>query len=567
MQINQHRIFLGIILLCSGIFAQDPNFHIYLALGQSNMEGQGTIEKQDETVDSRFQVIEALDCPNLGRSQGIWYSAVPPLFRCNTGLSPVDYFGRTLVAKLPVGIKVGVVNVAVAGSKIELFDKANYLSYTSGVEPWMKTMIDEYGGNPYGRLVAMAKLAQKTGVIKGILLHQGESNSGDQLWPSKVKAIYKNLLADLGLDSAKVPLLAGEVVQTAMGGVCGGMNAIIGTLPKTISTAYVISSSGLAQKGDSLHFTSASYRTLGARYAEKMLTLLGDLTPNPVVVSFGAPLATDNFDSPATIPIEVKASSTAGNIAKVEIWNGTQLLVSLAAPPYTYQWKNVTAGAYSLKALATDDKGNTAQVGVSIKAVAPQVAYGGTPWAIPGLIELENFDVGENGSAYLDNTVGSETGVALRTGTDVDLEVCTDVGGGYNIGWATVGEWLEYSVNVATAGTYSVDVRAACNGTGRTISLQANGKSLASDLAIPNTGGWQAWENVTVNELKLDTGVQVIRLTIGAVDYVNLNSMTFTLVKADPVPVALPLTQRINVQGAATGSRKMGYDLNGKRLP
>jgi hypothetical protein len=166
-------------------FAQDQKFYVFLCFGQSNMEGSAKFEAQDTTVDSRFQVMEAVDCPNLKREKGKWYAAVPPLCRCYTGLSPADYFGRTLVKNLPKDVKVGVINVAVGGCKIELFDKNNYKAYADTAPVWMKGIIKEYDGNPYERLVQMAKLAQKDGVIKGILLHQGESNTGDTTWPAK----------------------------------------------------------------------------------------------------------------------------------------------------------------------------------------------------------------------------------------------------------------------------------------------------------------------------------------------------------------------------------------------
>jgi len=193
------------------------------------MEGnQGTIETQDMTVDSRFQVMEAVDCSNLGRKKGIWYTAAPPLCRCYSGLTPADYFGRTMIANLPANVRVGVVNVSVAGCKIELFDRDNYKTYVSTItEDWLKTIINGYGGNPYAYLIEIAKLAQKDGVIKGILLHQGESNTGDSQWPTKVKGIYNNLITDLGLDPTKVPLLAGEVVNADQGGACASMNTII----------------------------------------------------------------------------------------------------------------------------------------------------------------------------------------------------------------------------------------------------------------------------------------------------------------------------------------------------
>ncbi|TKK67269.1 sialate O-acetylesterase [Ilyomonas limi] len=257
-------------------FSQNSKFYIFLCLGQSNMEGNARIEPQDTTdVNRRFQVMEAVDCPNLNRVKGQWYTAVPPLCRCKTGLTPADYFGRTLVANLPKDAKVGVINVAVGGCKIELFDKNNYQVYADTAPVWMKGMIKEYDGNPYARLVEMAKLAQKDGVIKGILLHQGESNTGDTTWPQKVKQVYDNLLQDLNLDAASVPLLAGEVVNADQGGACAKMNTIIDELPQTIPTAHVISSAGCPQKGDNLHFTAEGYRMLGRRYAAEMLLMLG----------------------------------------------------------------------------------------------------------------------------------------------------------------------------------------------------------------------------------------------------------------------------------------------------
>ena len=92
----------------------DPKLYIFLCFGQSNMEGfPGGIEQQDKTVDKRFQVLAAVDFPELNRKQGQWYDAVPPLCRPGNGLCPADYFGRTLVANLPENVRVGVVNVAV----------------------------------------------------------------------------------------------------------------------------------------------------------------------------------------------------------------------------------------------------------------------------------------------------------------------------------------------------------------------------------------------------------------------------------------------------------------------
>ena len=259
------------------VFSQDKNFYIFLCFGQSNMEGFPGIEEQDKTdVDNRFQMLAAVDFQKLGREKGHWYTAVPPLCRPSTGLCPADYFGRTMVANLPKNIRVGVVVVAVAGCKIELFDKDNYQAYDSTAPTWMKNIIKQYNGNPYQYLVNMAKLAQKDGIIKGILLHQGESNTDDKDWPNKVKVIYDNLIKDLNLNAEKVPLLAGEVVNADENGACASMNKIIDELPETIPNSYVISSAGCpARPPDHLHFTAEGYRELGKRYGDKMLSLLG----------------------------------------------------------------------------------------------------------------------------------------------------------------------------------------------------------------------------------------------------------------------------------------------------
>jgi hypothetical protein len=270
-------LFLLAVLLLGSVksFSQDQNFYIYLCFGQSNMEGAAKPEAQDSVVDSRFQVMQAVNCENIGRTMGHWYTAVPPLCRCRSGLSPADYFGRTMVANLPENVRVGVINVSIGGCRIELFDKDNYPAYVETAPGWLKNMVKEYDENPYGRLVEMAKMAQKDGVIKGILLHQGESNPNDSLWTRKVKGVYDNLMKDLNLNPKNVPLLAGETVNADQGGVCAGMNAIIATLPQTLPNSYVISSAGCPDKQDNLHFSAEGYRIFGKRYADKMLSLMG----------------------------------------------------------------------------------------------------------------------------------------------------------------------------------------------------------------------------------------------------------------------------------------------------
>lgn len=251
-------------------------FHVYLCFGQSNMEGHAKVEEQDTiNINSRFVVLQTVNCPTSNKIKGKWRKAVPPLTRCNTGLSPADYFGRTMIDSLPPNIKIGIINVSVGGCKIELFDKENFESYVLESPQWLQNMVKEYDGDPYKRLVEMAKLAQSDGaIIKGILLHQGESNSGDQDWPLKVEKVYNNLLLDLGLPSKSLPLLVGEMLNFDQSGACASMNEIIQKLPEVMPNAYVIPSKGCEGIGDNLHFNASGYRELGKRYAKQMLEIL-----------------------------------------------------------------------------------------------------------------------------------------------------------------------------------------------------------------------------------------------------------------------------------------------------
>lgn len=274
----------------------DPNFHIYLCFGQSNMEGNAAIEAQDRTgVDSRFRMMAGVNMNSSSRKKGEWYVAYPPLCREFTGLTPADYFGREMVANLPDSIKVGVINVAVGGASIDLFDEDKCAAYIAKEADWFKSYCKEYNNNPFRELVNLAKKAQKDGVIKGILLHQGCTNNCQQDWPVRVKRVYIRLLNELGLNEEECPLLIGELLQQDVGGVCWGHNNVIAVTKNVIPNSHVISSANCPAASDGLHFTAEGYRMIGKRYATKMLSLLGKK-------------ATIDFDAEADpLPLNVEA--------------------------------------------------------------------------------------------------------------------------------------------------------------------------------------------------------------------------------------------------------------------
>ena len=253
----------------------NPNFYIYLAFGQSNMQGAGPIEDQDRICPERFKMMAAVDFPTLNRTKGNWYTATPPLCREDTGLSPCDYFGREMVKRLPKKISIGIINVSVFGISIDAFLEDLSSSYYRKEADCIKNVSKLYDFNLFRTLVTLAKKAQSDGVIRGILVHQGEKNAGEKDWPKKIKMVYKRLLKELNLKAKNVPLLVGEVVHETMSGQFSFHNKLIDTIPEIIPTAYVVKSDYLEPADDRLHFSSKGNRDFGKRYAEKMLKIMG----------------------------------------------------------------------------------------------------------------------------------------------------------------------------------------------------------------------------------------------------------------------------------------------------
>ena len=148
---TKHLIILfsiGFIMLTTTCCSPSKeDFHIYLCFGQSNMEGSAEIEPQDTSAVDRFFLLQSYDCANLSRKKHTWYPAVPPLSHCYAGLSPTDYFWRTMVTNLPEDIKIGVINIAIGGCDIRVFDKDIYQDYDSTyAEDWFTDKINAYEG-------------------------------------------------------------------------------------------------------------------------------------------------------------------------------------------------------------------------------------------------------------------------------------------------------------------------------------------------------------------------------------------------------------------------------------
>ena len=263
--LTAQAMFFVVWLLATACLAQDPNLHIYLAYGQSNMSGQATVTDKDRVQDSRFLVLRAANHSN--QKVGEFYPAAPPMGHSQSKVGIADIFGRTMVANLPDSIKVAVANIAIGGQSIDLFDKDRNKAYVQNAknkgDTWWIQYLDEYGGDVYKRIVEMGKIAKQKGVIKGFLFHQGEADYQMNDWPKRVKKVYDDLIAELELDPEKTPILIGELAPT---GDLGWRNDAVKQAADLIPNGHLVSAQGcpaLKEASYTLHFTREGYETFG----------------------------------------------------------------------------------------------------------------------------------------------------------------------------------------------------------------------------------------------------------------------------------------------------------------
>jgi xylan 1,4-beta-xylosidase len=252
-----------------------------------------------------------------------------------------------------------------------------------------------------------------------------------------------------------------------------------------------------------------------------------NVTGTPPTVSITAPADKSSFTTLQTITLTADASDSDGSVSGVEFYDGNTLLGSDNAAPYSFTWTGANAGTHSISARATDNSGLTATSSVVVITVqAVQSPFRGTPHQIPGRIEAEEFDLGGEGVAYHEaNTNGNEGGATLRK-DEVDVETTGDTDGEYNVGYILQDEWLEYTVDVLAAAPYNIDLRLAADGDSKTLHIEMDGQDISGPVSVPNTGGWQKWTTVTLNNINLTKGQHVMRISFDA-NYFNINYMKF----------------------------------------
>ena len=164
------------------------------------------------------------------------------------------------------------------------------------------------------------------------------------------------------------------------------------------------------------------------------------------------------------------------------------------------------------------------------RALLSQSPFSGSPIAVPGNIEAENFDKGGEGVAYHDTTTANQGG-EYRTSEGVDIN--SGGSNGFNVGYTQPGEWIEYTINVTSGGTYQIDTRVACGNNGGTFHIEIDGANKTGALSLSNTGGWASYKTVSKSGVSLAGGTHVLRLQfdsanksgqdIGNVDFIQIS--------------------------------------------
>lgn len=227
---------------------------IYLLMGQSNMAGRGKVETEDKTPHARVLMFETNE---------VWLPAVEPVTKDDNkthGVGPALAFGKAMAQK-DGSITIGLVPTAEGGTPLKRWER---------------------GANLYERAVGRAKLAMKDGTLAGVLWHQGESNTGDKDSADDYGERLAKMISDLraDLNSPELPFVVGELGEFLINRKKSApllktttINAALKNIPSQVPHTGFVSAKGLKDKGDELHFDSASQREFGKRYAEVMWKL------------------------------------------------------------------------------------------------------------------------------------------------------------------------------------------------------------------------------------------------------------------------------------------------------
>ena len=284
--------------------------------------------------------------------------------------------------------------------------------------------------------------------------------------------------------------------------------------------------------------------------------------------------------APATVgeqtTIAVDASSETSTIAKVNVYVGDVLLKSITSAPFETQYKPTAKGSYKILAEAIDADGKISKLVTYNLTVNNKRTPYKSNVTIPGIVEAENFDKGGEGLTFHDSDSNDEAKSNYRSDNEgVDIKKASN--GGYVLGWTSLDEWYEYTVDVKQAGKYSCDavVSSGLSGSGFNVGIVENGKvTNLWRMSVPQTGNnsWDTYKPISNNTLKeLKEGKQILRISIfGAncdIDKIELKCVEATAINEINADPSNGKTAIYNISGQRVDDNYKGIIIiNGKKM-
>jgi len=302
-------------------------------------------------------------------------------------------------------------------------------------------------------------------------------------------AIIGNAPKNVSFEHNTVDHNGSNLIRLYSGKATDGVTKIYGLVVNDNSwrtNTYGIAGDSHTQGTDSLNFYAPGAKVITNAFAGGNAKLYPTGNDFPTVAQW-----LDNFVSPAAANYQLVSAS----ILKGAAGDGTDIGVNFAA---------LNAALSGASTSTPPDPPSNPPTG--------STAYSGTPVAIPGTVQFENYDAGGANVAYFDTGSGNTGGVYRSN--NVDIKAASDSGGGYLVGWTKAGEWLNYTVTVAQSRSYTLDVRLASDGVGGTFHIEVNGVNVTGSIQVPDTGGWQTWKTVTKTGVTLAAGTQVLKIVL-----------------------------------------------------
>lgn len=270
-----------------------------------------------------------------------------------------------------------------------------------------------------------------------------------------------------------------------------------------------------------------------------------------------------------SVTLDVSITGDSTSLTAFEVYDGANHVGTLYEEPYTFFTEPLSAGRHEFHARLYAGDSFTL-TGFTSVIVGEQFPFNGEAHSLPGTIQAGHYDIFEGGTGqnvtHWDASIENHGDYRLNEAVDV-----TDSSSeGAVVGWIANGEWLEFTVDVQTAGLYDLTFRYACGNTsgGGPFFIESNGQQVSSKKTVSYTGDWAAFQTASLNGIALDAGMQVLRIVFEGGE-LNLGELNFSLVAplAIPRPVANAGTDETVVAPASSAMLDGSASINPSDTP